>query len=224
MKQILKIVLLSMLWFYIFACDADLFKTEDETEPPNVSEIESTAPGFTLNIGDTAKFWITATDPNGKPLTYKWDKNGGEFVSTSDGSEVTWRAPFRGGDYAISISVSNGDKQVAKNRIVRVISSERPVVRILKPLKNEYIVQYENYTFQVEAFHDNGISIVKLYVNDIFIGNMNVKPANIFDYQWIVDAPAGAAKIKVLAEASSVGTLNEDTVSISIEGVIPGKK
>ncbi len=208
----------------ITACDADLFKTKDEAQEPNVSDIESTAPDFTLSVGDTARFWITASDPDGRAITYKWEKTGGEFVTTFDGPEVTWRAPLKGGDYSISIRVANDEKQVTRSKIVRIISSEKPVVRILKPVKNEYLVQYETYDIQVEVFHDNGISVAKLYVNDRFIGNLNEKSENIFEYQWQVDASSGIAQLMVLAEARSVGTLNEDSTSINIEGVIPGKK
>jgi len=222
-KNFYKILMILPL-VLIAACDADLFKSEDETQAPNVGDIETTAADFTLSVGDTARFWVSASDPDGKALTYKWEKTGGEFVTTFDAPEVIWRAPLKGGDYSISIRVANEDKQVNKSKLVRVISSEKPVIRIIKPLNNEYLVQYGSYNVQVEAFHDNGISIVKLYVNDLFVGNLDEKTASIFYYQWYVDADAGVAQLKVLAEARSVGTLNEDSTTVKIEGVIPGKK
>jgi len=221
-KLIEMLGIISLL--FIAACDADLFKTEDEANEPTVSEIESTAADFTLNVADTAKFWINASDPDEKSLSYQWGTNGGHFVSTNDGPEVTWRAPFQGGDYSINVEVSNGDKEVSRSKIVRVISSEKPVVRIVKPVRNEYLVQYETFDIQVEAFHDNGISVVKLFVNEIFVDNLADRGENIFDYDWIVDASAGIASIRVMAQARAIGTQNEDSTVVRIEGVIPGKK
>ena len=224
MKRKLVEIFLILPWVLIGSCDADLFKTADEIQDPIISEIESTAEGFTLNVGDTAKFWITASDPDGRVLSYIWAKDDGEFVSTSDEPEVTWRAPFKGGDYTINVEVSNGDKQVSRSKIIRVISSEKPVVRIIKPVRNEYLVQYETLNIQVEAFHDNGISAVELFANELFVGNLTEKGGNIFKYDWIIDASAGTAIIRVLAQARSIGTQNEDSTIVRIEGVIPGKK
>jgi len=58
---------------------------------------------------------------------------------------------------------------------------------------------------------------------EIFVGNLTDRGGNIFKYDWIVDVSAGNASIRVLAPARSIGTQNEDSTIVRIEGVIPGK-
>jgi hypothetical protein len=203
------------------ACDPDLFKPKDESPEPEVGNIQSSLSA--VFVGDTVKFWVIASDPDGGTLNYIWNTNGGEFITSSEEDSVLWRAPFQGDDYFVQVNVANKHKSVTKKKTIRVVSLNNPVVNLLTPLDQQYLVQYETIKIEVEAFHDNDITSVEFFVNDISINVLDEDNSNKYIVDWMVDAPAGEAKIKVTAKATA-STTNSDSVFVNIEGVIPGKR
>ncbi len=222
MKRFITVILFILISMFI-ACDPDLFKTEDESPEPEVGEIQSNLSA--VFVGDTVKFWVIASDPDGGTLNYIWNTNGGEFITSSEEDSVLWRAPFQGDDYLVQVNVANKNKSVTKKKTIRVVSLDNPVVNLISPLDQEYLVQYETIKIDVEAFHDNGITSVEFFVNDISINVLDDEDSNKYIIDWMVDAPAGESKIKVTAKAKPpASTTSSDSVYVNIEGVIPGKR
>jgi uncharacterized protein YfaS (alpha-2-macroglobulin family) len=58
----------------------------------------------TARVGDTLTLYVTATDPDGDPLTYTWYVNGTQIGT---GSSVTW-SPIEQGTYLVEVKVSDG--------------------------------------------------------------------------------------------------------------------
>jgi hypothetical protein len=223
MKKIISLQILVFCVLY-FACDAKLFETEEEPPAPEVSKIFTSLSSSQIFAGDSAKFWVTASNPGEGNLTYNWNKSAGEFLSAPDQDTIKWRAPFQGGDQSIEVNVSNNDKTVTKSIPIEVISLNIPVVNILYPKENEYLVQYETIELKTEAFHDNGISHVEFFINDSSLGIIDGNTSNSYSKSWLNQAPAGRAEIKVTAVARSASTESFDKVVVNIEGVVPGKK
>ena len=217
-------LLLFFLLMTLLACDAKLFETEEEPPAPEVSEIFSTLSNLKIHVGDSAKFWIKASNPGEGGLSYDWDKSAGVFLSAPDQDTIMWRAPFQGGTDTIEVSVSNNDKTVRRIKPFEVVSLDIPVVNIVYPRENAYLVQYEAIELEAEAFHDNGISHVEFFVNDSSLGILDGNTSNLYIKSWLNQAPAGSAEIKVTAVARSAATEGSDKVVVNIEGVIPGKK
>jgi hypothetical protein len=212
-------VILYLLIFLFIACDENFFKPKDYSAEPEVGEIQSNLSA--VFVGDTVKFWVIASDPDGGILNYIWNSNGGEFITSFEEDSVLWRAPFQGGDYTVQVNVANKNKSVTKKKTVRVVSLDNPVVKILSPLDQQYLVQYETTKIEAEAFHENGILYVEFFVNDSSIEILNGKESNIYSMDWIIGNNVGATEIKVSATAT---TSNADSIIVNIEGVIPGKR
>ena len=207
----------------LVACDAKLFETEEEPPAPEVSKIFTSLSIREIFAGDSAKFWIEASNPGEGSLSYNWNKSGGEFLSAPNQDSIMWRAPFEGGEQTIEVNVSNNDKTVTKSIPIEVISLDIPVVHIVYPKEDAYLVQYETIELKAEAFHDNGISYVEFFINDSSLGILDGKSSNIYTKSWLNRALAGRSEIKVTAVARSAVTEGFDKVGVNIEGVIPGK-
>ena len=223
----MKRIFILLCGFYLImltaACDKELFNLNKEAKEPESGDIQTDPGGFQLNAGDTASFWVNATDPDGKSLTYKWTKQDGIFLTTSDQDQVTWRAPYRGGTYRISVTISNAEKSISRSKDILVNSYIKPTVRILKPHDNAFLVQYQTQLVEVEAFHDNGIASVALYIGDDFAGYMDASGESRYQMNWYVDNLAGDIRIRTIALANTNVT-STDSIVVQIEGVIPGKK
>jgi hypothetical protein len=213
-----------ILLITLFSCDPKLFESEEEPAAPEVSEIQTTMPNSRILAGDSARFWVNASNPGEGSLSYDWNKSAGIFLTPPDQDTVKWRAPFSGGNETIEVRVSNNDKTTSKNKQIEVVSLDIPVVIILFPKEDSYLVQYETVNLEAEAYHDNGISHVEFFVNDSSLGIIDGNQSNRYSVSWKNDAPAGRAEIKVTAVARSAGTVGSDRVGVNIEGVIPGKK
>jgi hypothetical protein len=216
------IILISII--VAFSCDPKLFESEEEPAAPEVSEILTNMPNSRILAGDSATFWVNASNPGEGSLSFDWNKSAGDFLSPPDQDTVKWRAPFSGGDEVLEVRVSNNDKTTSKNKSIEVVSLDIPVVNILHPKEGSYLVQFENINLEAEAYHDNGISHVEFFVNDSSLGIIDGNSSNNYVVSWRNDAPAGQAEIKVTAVARSAATIGMDRVNVNIEGVIPGKK
>ena len=137
---------------------------------------------------------------------------------------MRWRAHVKGDDYVIQVTVSNQDKSVNRSKTVTVISLDKPVVNIIYPKEQDYLVQFDTVVLEAEAFHDNGISTVELFINDSSITEVDGKSSNKYEFNWVVNTAAGEAEIKVAAKARVTSASNADSLTVNIEGVIPGKK
>lgn len=217
-------LLLFFLFMTLLACDAKLFETEDDPPAPEVSDIFTSMSNLEIQAGDSAVFWVNATNPGEGALSYDWDKSAGIFLSAPDQDTIMWRAPFQGGSETIEVSVENNNKTVTKSKNFEVISLDIPVVNIVYPKEFTYLVQYETIELEAEAYHDNGISHVEFFVNDSSLGILDGNNSNKYSKMWLNEAPAGDAEIKVTAVARSAATVGSDRVVVNIEGVIPGKK
>jgi hypothetical protein len=208
----------------LVACDAKLFETEEEPPAPEVSEIFTSLSNSQIWAGDSAEFWIDASNPVEGNLKYDWSATGGYFLTPRDVPSVKWRAPFKGGAERIEIRVSNTDKTTLQDKPLTVISQDTPVINILTPINEEYLVQHETIEIEAEVIHDNDITFVEFFINDESNKILNGNMSNRYKYSWHNNAPAGVAEIKVTAVAEITGFVGRDSIMVNIEGVIPGKK
>jgi len=217
-------LLFSLVWLVQAACDADLFKTQDEGNDPVVSEIMTDKADQPVYVGDTVKCWVSASDPDQGTLAYLWNCIDGNFLTTRDGDSIVWRAPSHGGEYNMQVQVSNKSKSVTRNKDIRVISFDKPVVHIISPQSGSFLVQYNSYTIVTEAFHDHGIYSVQIYVNDELFGICSQIQPSLFRLDWTIGNISGLTELKAVAVANLTGAVSADSILVSVEGVVPGKR
>lgn len=176
---------------------------------------------------DTVIASISATNPLGDgPLTYEWSTTNGTFMAPADKDTVKWIAPSSGGLETIRVRVSNSRHHSDAQKQIAVISSNKPLVDIIEPEANAYFVLQQNIAVQATAEHDNGIAVVRLYVNNHLQAETDARADNHYRFTFKADSTmVGTSWIKVEAEASNQWSVKgSDSLAIQIGGIVIGKK
>lgn len=208
----------------IFALGGECAKNIIDPPKEPVIEEMTLSPDSPVNPGDTVTVTVTATNPEEGALDYSWSKTGGTLLQPVDSAVVKWIMPVQGGTYKITVTVTNQkDKSASKSLEVEVLSQSKPYVNITYPDNGEYFVQYEQIEIQVIAYHQNGLSEVKLFVNDSLKNNVSGHPLENYSFNYVLSDYTGDTEIKVQA-VSTNGMVGEDSILIKVEGIVPGKK
>ncbi len=202
----------------------DLVNDAVGPDPPNVGNINSDAADFKVFPLDTARFWIEASDPQGEQLQYQWRINAGEIVGPSGRDSLIWRAPIAGGNYVLSVDVSNSAEKVTRSETIKVVSVREPKVSILQPEHNAFLVQHTGRTVKASALHENGIQAVEFWLDDILLPLSPVRVQDTYSFEWQIDTSPGQHELKIRAIAQLTGTAGSDSIMVFVEGMIAGKK
>ena len=212
--------LLILAAMFLF-CDAEkLFRKSPVIE-------EMTIQPEQVNPFDTVYAEVKATNPEEGILSYEWSvsPDQGILLDAIDNPAVRWVAPTAGGDYTFKVKVSNSYKSTERDESVKVIEAGLPIVRILSPDDGDYFIQLNEITIQAEAFHNNGINKVSLYVNDQLLTEKSGTSSNEYNFQFTPDTTyLGKTEIKISALANFSLTQGADSISVYIEGILPGRK
>ena len=212
-------ILIAILMIFATNCENIL----DPYEAPKIDQM--VANHYTVNPGDTVTVTVEAENPEDGPLEYEWAHEGGELIPPTDKSEVKWKVPSQGGTYEISVKVSNEKKSKSKSLEITVRSFTIPYIEIISPEQDEPVTQYTLMTIEAMAQHANGISSVHLYINDSVqpVQSLSGHSSDEYNFYYTLNDSPGPAEIKIQAIANVTGVTGEDSVSITIEGIIPGK-
>ncbi|MCB0284791.1 MAG: hypothetical protein KDF60_19590 [Calditrichaeota bacterium] len=221
----MKIILLIFLILVVLsACNkVDDIINPDDYKAPEIESINSSV--NTANPGDTVLVWVVASNPEEGLLTYSWQKSGGKFIEPADQDTAYWIAPLQGGTYEVKASVSNEKKNKSITKTINVISAQKAIVNILNPKSGEYYVLGQTISIQAEAYHDNDLSKVELFVNDSLVEQKDFSPDNIYNFSVTTNASMiGQTSLKVTAEVfGQPDNRNSESVSVYVEGILPKK-
>ncbi len=216
-----KFILTLIISLALISCDPEeLFRNAPVIEEINVHPDR-------VNPFDTVYAEVHATNPEEGALSYRWSvsPNIGPFVDPIDGASTKWIAPTIGGDYYFKVEVLNAYKSAEGTESVKVIEAGEPIVKILAPKDGDYIVQSSEMEITAEAFHNNGINRVQLYVNDLLILEESGSSTNKYDFYFTPDTTfLGKTEIKIEAIANFVLTVGADSIMVNIVGILPGEQ
>ncbi len=181
---------------------------------------------------DTVSASIIATNPIDGALDYRWiithvetgvgSSNG--IIGTNDTDSIKWIAPIQGGVYEFKVIVENTAKSSEKTKQLEVIVSERPVVDLRKPVAGAYFVVGQTIDAEVRAEHANGLSWVRIYLNQTLMAEQDQNSSGIYNFEVSADSSmVGTAVLKIEAKSAVVNEPGSDSIEIEIGGIIPGK-
>ncbi|MBN2201032.1 hypothetical protein JW777_03690 [bacterium] len=217
-KKTITAIISAVFLTAALSCSTDLFNPE---KPPQITGL--TLDRYEVDPGDTLTAAVTVRDAKDKTLAYGWTATAGLFLLPSDQPAVRWKAPSTGGPHRITVTVTGEEKSASRSTDVTVRSLVLPDVFILSPQAGTYVVQHDSMQVRVRARHDNGIDRVRLFINSGLKKTADGGDGEIYTFDCPVDEPAGNASVRVEAVARVSFLTKSDSVSIHIEGVVPGK-
>jgi hypothetical protein len=100
--------------------------TPSGNQPPEISSLTANPSG--VSYGGSATVKCIATDPDGDVIDYSWSASGGDISGSGD--TVTWIAPDKGGNFYISVILSDGKGGETTDKIMVTVSSAVSTVNI----------------------------------------------------------------------------------------------
>ena len=112
-KIFVTILLIISLNALLTGCSDD--KSNDSSNrSPVITSLTANPDSNSVDLGQTSTLTVTATDPDGDPLTIHWDASAGS-VDPDTGTTITWTAPMEVMPSAVTVSVSDGNLTAAES-------------------------------------------------------------------------------------------------------------
>lgn len=125
------------------SAQASLTLTVGANQNPQISSLVANPSG--ILYGGSTTITCIASDPDGDVVTYSWSPSGGSV--TGVGEKVTWIAPNKGGDYGITVIVSDGKGGETTGNVMVTVSAATRTVTI-------YPVAQETGTVRSDGYRD----------------------------------------------------------------------
>ena len=100
--------------------------TPNANQPPEISSLTANPSG--VSYGGSAAVSCIATDPDGDVVNYSWSASGGDISGVGD--TVTWVAPNKGGNFYITVIVSDSKGGETEGSVMIAVSAAVSTVTI----------------------------------------------------------------------------------------------
>ncbi len=119
----------------------------EPTTKPNVAPVISsvTVEPAELTYGESATISCVATDPDYDPFAYSWSASDG--VITGTGSEVTWVAPDKDGNFNIAVTITDSRGGQATGNVMIAVSAPIKTITISPVASETGTVAQTNATY-----------------------------------------------------------------------------
>jgi len=111
---------------------ASLPVTVGANQSPIISSFDASPSG--VLYGESTMLTCVASDPDGDAVRYSWSASEGDI--TGVGNRVTWIAPNKGGNFNITVTVSDGKGGETKGNVMVTVSTVTKTVTI-RPIAEE---------------------------------------------------------------------------------------
>ncbi len=210
-----KLATLNLLLFTLSGCD-EIGELIDSNKDPVIDRLYALSDN--LSPTDTTTILVEAHDPDDDGLSFKWSTEDG-WLSSSSGQKVLWTAPGVGGNFQITVKVTdeNNGKSDASLTLT-VLAIQKPTVKIVQPEFGSHIPGLGTINIEAIAGHPNGVKEVLFFVDDILLGRDNTSP---YIMPWHIEGKSGESNILVQAFGAGAipGEPGVDSVIVSVEGV-----
>ena len=122
---------------------ASVTLTVGANQPPLISSLTGDPSG--VLYGGTATITCIASDPDGDVVSYSWSASEGTISGV--GEKITWKAPNKGGDFNITVLVSDGKGGETTGNVMLVVSAATRTVTL-------YPVAQETGTVRQDGMRD----------------------------------------------------------------------
>jgi outer membrane protein OmpA-like peptidoglycan-associated protein len=100
----------------------------------------------TVEVGRTATITADASDPDGDPLTYKWNCLAGK-ISNPTARQTPWTAPMQEGPVQCTVTVDDGKGGTASDQVT---------IQVIRPAVKEFVFEdvhfdFDRYSLRPEA-------------------------------------------------------------------------
>jgi len=139
-KWITSLTVLAVTILFISGC-------APPNQPPVITSLQAERE-LVLTL-ESCQVECVASDPEGGELDYEWHASGGSI--SGEGATTTWIAPDEGGEYIVSVNVTDGDDNWATQSVtIAARENHCPEIVDLKA-SEEWIMPSGNCTISCEA-------------------------------------------------------------------------
>jgi len=139
-KWITSLTVLAVTILFISGC-------APPNQPPVITSLQAERE-LVLTL-ESCQVECVASDPEGGELDYEWHASGGSI--SGEGATTTWIAPDEGGEYIVSVNVTDGDGNWATQSVtIAARENHCPEIVDLKA-SEEWIMPSGNCTISCEA-------------------------------------------------------------------------
>lgn len=141
-----SLVLLSFILFILFTLTGCGSMTRNTG--PELLEAEPVTP-IDIAQNETIQLTITARDPDGDPLVYKWAKTDGTFNEPTDQASIYWTAPSIDGVQTVTVIITDGTDSIEYKWIIDVGNTVTGVIEV------------DNHIFQNTTWRSGNTYVIK---------------------------------------------------------------
>lgn len=187
-----------------------------EVRPPVVTEHVPSDDNFQVNVGSVIDFHVTASDPDGDPLSFTWEATGGAFQSKHR-DRAEWAAPSQAGHVRVKVTVSDGKGGSATQTWHIEVTARPPEITAHTPVDDELtVVLGEVVEFSVSVSDPDKDSLS--YTWEATVGTFDDDKSD--RTKWTAPMEPGTAEVTVTVSDGKGGAVAQ-TWSVTVKNRSP---
>lgn len=184
--------------------------------PPVITEHVPSDDNFQVNVGSVIDFHVTASDPDGDPLSFTWEATGGAFQSKHR-DRAEWAAPSQAGHVRVKVTVSDGKGGSATQTWHIEVTARPPEITAHTPVDDELtVVLGEVVEFSVSVSDPDKDSLS--YTWEATVGTFDDDKSD--RTKWTAPMEPGTAEVTVTVSDGKGGAVAQ-TWSVTVKNRSP---